>query len=115
MQDYLSREERNENCRKQGHRTGEAWGEQLKTVSEKQRAKTHLLQTSNGKRVSAADTKVGAIGDAAEVGGVIAEREGDLADVLFVSGGVLAGEGGVVVVDFSVEVRHCGVWDGYCV
>lgn len=35
--------------------------------------------------------------------------------MFFIGGGVLAGEGGVVVVNFSVEVRHGGVWDGCCV
>lgn len=67
-------------------------------------AKTHFLQAGNSKRVPAADTKVGTIRNAAEVRGVIAKGEGNLSDVLFIRSGILTGEGGVVVVDFGVEV-----------
>lgn len=77
--------------------------------SEGRRTETHLLQAGNGQRVSAADAEVGAIGDAAEVGGVVAKRESNLADMFLVGSGILAGEGGVVVVDFGVEVGHDGV------
>lgn len=86
--------------------TGGAWGNGLrKQLRSKDRStETHLFQPSDGKRVSAANTQVGAIGNAAEVGGVVAEGEGDFSYVLLVGGGVLAGEGGVVVVDFGVEV-----------
>lgn len=94
--------------------TGGAWGNCLrKQLGSKDRSsETHLFQPSNSKRVSAADAQVGAIGDATEVRGVVAEGESDFADVLLVGGGVLAGEGGVVVVDFGVEVRHGSEWGG---
>jgi hypothetical protein len=73
---------------------------------------THLLQTGNGQRVSAADTKVRAIRDTAEIRWVVAKGKSNLADVLLVGSGVLAGEGRVVVVDFGVKVRHGGDWYG---